>query len=561
MKKILVTSALPYVNGDMHLGHLIGCWLTADVYARFHRALGNDVLFVCGADEHGTPTVIGAKKAGLPYLEYNNKFYEKQKNIMAAFNMSFDYYGRTHTPEHVKLVQEIFTRLDENGLIEERTMVQPFSPTDNMFLPDRLIKGACPKCGYENADGDQCEKCGDLLTPRDLVNPTSKISGAADIEWRETKHLFFLASAMEPRLREWLNTRAGWPKTATAIANKWLAEGVQDVSITRDNDWGVPVDKPGYENKTFYVWFDAPWGYVSISQIATPRWAEFWRPEKPDDVHYAEFMGKDNVAFHSIFFPMQQLGTNDNWKTVDMLKGVNFLNFEGAKFSKSKNHGIFMEQAIGDIADADVWRYALLSSAPETDDNDFTIRRFADIVNKDLNGMLGNFISRVTKITEKHGGAFVPPVSDAEHNNEKILRAILGLNDPINENLNSLTTALTNCEFRDAITALRNIWSIGNEFFTVCEPWNLVKTDPALAGEVLNECFQLIDFFSRVSAPFIPAAAERIQNIFAARHPLTWPSEYEHRKLPGTPFTVPENIFQPIDDDKVAAMTEKYSAK
>ncbi len=548
-KKYLITSALPYVNGELHLGHLIGCYLPSDVYARFCRAMGRDVLFVCGADEHGTPAVVGAAKEGLPIIEYNNKYYEKHLRAVRDFNLSFDLYGRTHTEKQEKLIHELFTRLDEQGLIEERETIQPFSIADNMFLADRQLVGTCPKCGYENARGDQCDNCSATYEATELLNPRSTISGSDKIEMRPTKNLFFLASKIEDKWKEWLSVHAPkWSKSAAAIARGWANEGLRDTSITRDLPWGIPVNKPGYENKVFYVWFDAPWGYVSISQAANENWADWW---KNPDAHYAQFMGKDNVKFHSVFFPEQQLAMNDNWKTVDMLKGMNFLNFEGGKFSKSQKRGIFLDSAIDD-APADMWRYALLASAPETDDTDFTIARFADIVNKDLNGMLGNFVSRVCKLTAKNFGNTVPAAGDWDTD----------LESQINEKLSELTSALDACEFRSAVAALRGLYAIGNEYMTKMEPWARVKNgDVAGAGDALNKCFQLIDLYARVSAPFIPTAAEKIQNVFADKQDMSWPEKFVARIADGAEFVVPENLFSRIDDETVAKLTEKYTPK
>ncbi|MBQ3039727.1 MAG: methionine--tRNA ligase, partial [Alphaproteobacteria bacterium] len=501
------------------------------------------------ADEHGTPAVVGAAAEGLPIIEYNNKYYEKHLRAVRDFNLSFDLYGRTHTEKQEKLIHELFKRLDEQGLIEERETIQPFSVDDDMFLADRQLVGTCPKCGYENARGDQCDKCSATYEATELINPRSAISGSDRIEARATKNLFFLASKIEDKWKEWLSTHAPkWSKSAAAIARGWANEGLRDTSITRDLPWGIPVNKPGYENKVFYVWFDAPWGYVSISQYANEDWASWW---KNPDAHYAQFMGKDNVKFHSVFFPEQQLAMNDNWKTVDMLKGMNFLNFEGGKFSKSQKRGIFLDSAISE-APADTWRYALLASAPETDDTDFTIARFADIVNKDLNGMLGNFVSRVCKLTAKNFGNNVPNAGAMDS----------GLESQINEKLLELTAALDGCEFRAAITALRGLYAIGNEYMTAREPWALVKNgDMDAAGAVLNECFQLIDLYARVSAPFIPTSAEKMQNVFTTTHDLSWPEKYEHRVADGAEFVVPENLFNRIDDETVVRLTEKYAPK
>ena len=548
-QKYLITSALPYVNGELHLGHLIGCWLPSDIYARFCRARGRDVLYICGADEHGTPVVVGAMKENMKPFDYSSKYYEKHLRAVKDFNLSFDLYGRTHTELQEKLIHELFLRLDKEGLIEERETLQPFSVDDNMFLADRQLEGTCPKCGYDKARGDQCDKCGATYEATELLNPRSNISGSTNIEMRPTKNLFFLASKVEGKWKKWLETHAPkWSKTASAIAKGWSKEGLQDTSITRDLSWGIPVNKPGYENKVFYVWFDAPWGYVSISQAANQDWESWW---KNPDCHYAQFMGKDNVKFHAVFFPEQQLAMNDNWKTVDMLKSMNFLNFEGGKFSKSENRGVFLDQAI-EIAPADTWRYALIASAPETDDTDFTFSRFADTVNKDLNGMLGNFVSRVCKLTEKNFGLSVPNAGAADDT----------LIAQINEKLSELTTALDACEFRAAIVALRSLYAIGNEYMTVKEPWALVKRGEIdAAAAVLNQCFQLIDLYARASAPFIPNAAEKIRNIFTANLDLSWPETYEPRIKDGTEFTVPENLFTRIDDETVTTLTEKYAPK
>jgi methionyl-tRNA synthetase len=365
---------------------------------------------------------------------------------------------------------------------------------------------------------------------------------------RETKHLYFRMSAMQDKMRTWVNSRTGWPKTAITIANKWLDEGLHDNPITRDLKWGIPVNKPGFEDKVFYVWFDAPWGYSSISQAATDNWESWW---KNPDCKYTQFMAKDNISFHSVFFPSQELAMDDNWKTVDVLKGQNFLNFNGAKISKSTGNGIFLDQALT-IAPADTWRYALLASAPETDDSDFTVTRFAEIVNKDLNGMLGNFVSRVCKLSAKNFGTNVP--ADVKFDTD--------LANRINEKLSELTTALEECEFRKSIMALRSLYAIGNEYMTETAPWALVKEGKMTeARDVLNECFQLIDLYARVSAPFMPTTAEKMKNIFSGKHDLSWPDTFERRIADNEEFIIPENLFERIDDDKVAEINEKYSAK
>lgn len=547
-QKYLITSALPYVNNQLHIGHLIGCLLPSDVYARFCRAMGRDVLYIGGSDEHGTPSEVGAQKENMSVEDYVEKYRAKHLDAVRDFNLSFDLYGRTHTKLHEKLIHELFERLDSLGMVYEKSSMQPYSINEKKFLADRYVIGTCPRCGFDGAYGNECNKCGATLDPDQLINPHSAVDPTSPVEMRETKHLYFRLSAMQDKLRAWVNSRQGWPKTAVAIANKWLDEGLRDNPITRDLKWGIPVNKPGFEDKVFYVWFDAPWGYVSISQAATDNWADWW---KNPDCKYAQFMAKDNISFHSVFFPAQELAMDDNWKTVDILKGQNFLNFNGAKISKSMGNGIFLDQALS-IAPADAWRYALLASAPETDDTDFTVARFAEIVNKDLNGMLGNFVSRVCKLTEKNFGSTVPAAGKTDTD----------LADKINEKLADLTRALDACEFRAAIFALRSMYAIGNEYMTETAPWALVKDGKMDdAGSVLNNCFQLIDLYARVSAPFMPDVATKMQNIFGAAHDLSWPTKFESRIANGEKFAVPENLFERIDDARVAEINEKYSAK
>ncbi len=547
-EKYLITSALPYVNNRLHIGHLIGCLLPSDVYARFCRAMGRDVLYIGGSDEHGTPSEVGALKEKLSVEDYCEKYHNDHVQAVRDFNLSFNLFGRTHTKLHEKLIQELFTRLDSLGMITEKTSMQPYSVNEKKFLADRYVVGTCPRCGYERAYGNECDKCFATLDPKDLINPRSAIDPSSPVEMRETKHLYFKLSQVQDKLRKWINSRKNWPKTALTIANKWLDEGLRDNPITRDLKWGIPVNKPGFEDKVFYVWFDAPWGYVSISQAATDDWASWW---KNPDCHYAQFMAKDNVSFHSIFFPAQELAMDDNWKMVDLLKGQNFLNFEGGKISKSTGNGIFLDEALS-VAPVDAWRYALLASAPETDDSDFTVQRFAEIVNKDLNGMLGNFVSRVCKLSAKNFGNNVP--ADVKFDTD--------LANRINEKLDELTTALEKCEFRDAIFALRSLYAIGNEYMTETAPWSLVKEGKMdEAADVLNECFQLIDLYARVSAPFMPDTAAKMQNIFTEKHDLSWPKSFERRIADNAEFTTPENLFERIDDDKVAELVERFSNK
>ena len=376
MQKILVTSALPYINGAPHLGHMIGCLLPSDVYARFMRLTGHDVLYIVGTDEHGTTSEVGAMKAGMDVKSYCDMFHQRHYQAYKDFNLSFDYFGRTSSEQNKEITYRIFNALDKNGFIEEREIQQVYSIDDKMFLADRYITGTCPYCGYEKARGDQCENCTKVLEPTKLINARSTISGSTNLEVRTSKHLFLNLPKIEPKLREWLKTKeAFWPDVAYSIALKWLKEGLQPRCITRDLKWGFPVPKKGYEDKVFYVWFDAPIGYIGITkQWADEKpeerdWKDWWFENK--DVYYVQFMGKDNVPYHSITFPATLLGTNEGYKQVDYLKGVSYLTYEGGKFSKSEHRGVFVDDAISEFS-ADYWRYFLMSNIPEGSDASFS---------------------------------------------------------------------------------------------------------------------------------------------------------------------------------------------
>ncbi len=364
--RYLITSALPYINGIKHLGNLVGSMLPADVYARFLRQEGEEVLYICGTDEHGTPAEIAALEEGLDVAEFCTRQYQRQAEVYEKFGLSFDYFGRTSSPEQRELTQDFYRSLDEHGFIEEREISQVYSVTDERFLPDRYVEGTCPNCGYEKARGDQCENCTKMLNPTDLINPRSAVSGSTDVEIRTSRHLFLRLDQLSGEVREWVDAQTDWPNLTKSIAYKWLDEGLQSRGITRDLKWGVPVPKAGFEDKVFYVWFDAPIGYVSATKAWGEQegkdWKSWWY--KADDVHYTQFMAKDNLPFHTIMWPATILGTREPWKMADYIKGFNWLNYYGGKFSTSSKRGVFVDQAL-DIAAADYWRYMLIASAPE----------------------------------------------------------------------------------------------------------------------------------------------------------------------------------------------------
>ncbi len=422
MTRHLITSAIPYINGIKHLGNLVGTQLPADLYARYQRGRGNEVLFLCATDEHGTPAELAAAKAGKPVAEYCAEMHTVQADIAKGFRLSFDHFGRSSSPQNHALTQHFAGKLADNGLIREVSEKQVYSVADGRFLPDRYIEGTCPNCGYDKARGDQCENCTKQLDPTDLIDPRSAISGSTDLEVRETKHLYLRQSALKDDLDKWIDSKTDWPVLTTSIAKKWLhdGDGLQDRGITRDLDWGIPVkrgdqDWPGMEGKVFYVWFDAPIEYIACAGEwaeangkSEADWQSWWRTDKgAQDVRYTQFMGKDNVPFHTLSFPATILGSGEPWKLVDHLKSFNYLNYDGGQFSTSQGRGIFMDQAL-DILPADYWRWWLLSHAPESSDSEFTWDNFQVSVNKDLADVLGNFVSRITKFCRSKFGEVVP---------------------------------------------------------------------------------------------------------------------------------------------------------
>ena len=564
MSKILITSALPYINGVPHLGHMVGCLLPSDVYARFMRMMGHEVLYIAGTDEHGTTSEVGALKEGLSVEEYCDKYYNQHKATYQAVTSSLDSSGWTSSEQNKEITYHIFEQLDKNGYIEERTIKQVYSVDDKRFLADRYITGTCPHCGYDKARGDQCENCTKVLEPTELINPRSTISGSTNLEVRETKHLFLNLPKIEKDLSEWVAQKEPyWPDVAYSIAQKWLKEGLQERCITRDLKWGFPVNKPGYEEKVFYVWFDAPIGYIGITkQWADEKpeersWQKWWL--NADDVRYVEFMGKDNVPFHAIFFPAMLLGTKEKWTFVDYLKGMSYLTFEGGKFSKSEQRGVFADKAIEEFP-ADYWRYWLMANAPEASDSSFTFDGFVGTVNKDLNGVLGNFVSRVLKMTASKIGAEVPAGGEMTSVENELIANL-------QEKTDNYLRYMENMEFRKALAELRAIWVEGNNYISVTEPWTVIKENPERAAAILRVCINLIRIFGILSAPIMPTVAQDMLGKLGL-------SIDAHSGLkgfniadvigylkPGHKFEVGEPLFERITPERCEELKAKYGSK
>ena len=560
MSKILVTSALPYINGVPHLGHMVGCLLPSDTYARFMRMMGNEVLYICGTDEHGTTSEVGALKAGMDVQAYCDMNHARHAKTYKDFNLSFDFFGRTSTEQNKEMTYHIFEQLDKNGFIEEKTIKQVYSIDDKMFLADRYITGTCPYCGYEKARGDQCENCTKVLEPTELLAARSSISGSKNLEVRETKHLFLNLPKIEGELAAWLKTKEPfWPDIAYTIAQKWLKEGLKERCITRDLKWGFPVNKPGYEDKVFYVWFDAPIGYIGITkQWADEKpvernWKDWW--QNPQEVRHVEFMGKDNVPYHSITFPATLLGTRENWTQVDFLKGMSYLTYEGGKFSKSENRGIFAEDAVKEFP-ADYWRYWLMANAPEGSDSSFSWELFAGAVNKDLNGVLGNFVSRVLKMTSSKLGDKVPEGGTYGPEEEELASVL-------QKRVNDYIGYMEAMEFRKALAELRAIWVEGNNYISTTEPWTIIKTDAERAGVVLRACINLIRIFAILAAPVMPTVAQSMLDRLGM--PLAGLKDFDVKKemnvlKGGEKFEVGEVLFERITPEKTAELKQKYGS-
>lgn len=566
MARHLITSAIPYINGIKHLGNLVGSQLPADLFARYQRARGHEVLFLCATDEHGTPAELAAAKAGKDVAEYCAEMHEVQAKIAEGFRLSFDHFGRSSSDQNQKLTQHFAGQLADNGLIREVSETQIYSNADGRFLPDRYIEGTCPNCGFESARGDQCDNCTKQLDPTDLINPYSTISGSTDLEERETKHLYLRQSEMREKLGEWIDSKHDWPVLTTSIAKKWLndGDGLQDRGITRDLDWGVPVKKgdedwPGMEGKVFYVWFDAPVEYIACAQEWVDAgkgedWARWWRTDKgAEDVTYTQFMGKDNVPFHTLSFPVTIFGSGEPWKLVDYIKSFNYLNYDGGQFSTSRGRGVFMDQAL-EILPADYWRWWLLSHAPESSDSEFTWENFQSSVNKDLADVLGNFVSRVTKFCRSKFSEAVPEGSD--YGPEE-----LALIDDITARVAAYQAHMDAMEVRKSAQELRAIWVAGNEYLQTVAPWSTFKEDPAKAAVQIRLALNLIPLYAVLSAPFIPDASASLLESMNAEA-TEWPSDVPaalSALQAGHAFTVPDVTFRKITDDERDEWQEKFA--
>ncbi|KKK20720.1 hypothetical protein AOCH_006931 [Aspergillus ochraceoroseus] len=500
-RNILITSALPYVNNVPHLGNIVGSVLSADVFSRYHKACGHQTLYICGTDEYGTATETKALEEKVTPEELCAKYNKIHQEVYEWFGIGFDHFGRTPTEKHTEISQTIFKRLYENGYLAEKTAEQPFCETHGSFLADRYVEGECPRCHYDDARGDQCDKCGHLLDPFDLINPRCKLDGATPVK-RATKHIHLLLDKLQPEIEKWVlpaMEKGDWPKNSRVITESWLKEGLKDRGITRDLKWGVPVPLEGFENKVLYVWFEACIGYPSITANYTPDWELWWR--NPEEVQLYQFLGKDNVPFHSVIFPGCQIGTKEKWTQLHHLNTAEYLNYEGGKFSKSRGIGVFGNNAKDTGVPPDVWRYYLLKNRPETGDTQFEWRSFVESNNSELLAKLGNLVNRVIKLVAASYDSTIPDFTVPE-SFQPNLDEITGL-------LRQYIEEMESVHLRAGISTAMKLAEAGNGLIQANRLDNsLIANDPERAAAVVGTVLNLIYLLASVFAPYLPATSK-----------------------------------------------------
>ncbi|MEY8759213.1 methionine--tRNA ligase [Chryseobacterium tongliaoense] len=545
----MITAALPYANGPVHIGHLAGVYIPADVYARFQRRLGKDVAFICGSDEHGIPITIRAKKEGVTPQDIVDKYHEIIKKSFSDLGISFDEYSRTTSKNHYETSQDFFKTLYEKGKFTEEISEQYFDEQAGEFLADRYIVGTCPNCGNENAYGDQCEKCGSTLSPSELINPKSMLSGNVPV-LKETKNWYLPLNEYEDFLNEWIieGHKDDWKPNVYGQVKSWLNDGLKPRAMTRDLNWGVPVPLPNAEGKVLYVWFDAPIGYISFTKEWAEKngkdWKDYWQSENSDLVH---FIGKDNIVFHCIIFPSMMRAHGD-YIMPKNVPAFEFLNLENDKISTSRNWAVWAHEYVEDFpGQQDVLRYALLSSAPETKDNNFTWKDFQTKNNSELVGIFGNFINRVAVLIHKYYNGVVPA---GDHNAPEL--------QEIRKSAKEISGFLENYEFRNSLTALMNLARFGNQYLQTEEPWKTIKDSPEKAAHSLFVGAQIAVALAQLCEPFMPFSSEKLLNMFNVQK-LNWSDIESQSVLIQTGHTINESslLFSKIEDDVIEAQIQK----
>lgn len=556
-EKILVTSALPYANGPIHLGHLSGAYLPADIFVRYHRLKGSDIIYICGSDEHGVPITITADKEGIKPQEVIDRFHNSNKAAFEKFGMSFDIYSRTSLPIHHTTAQEFFLSYYEQNLLSEKKTMQFYDSKANMFLPDRYVEGTCPKCGYEEARSDECEKCGSLYDPSELKNPKSKISNSTP-QLKETSHWYFPLGKFQERLEKYIddkNKSFKWKENVLQYCRGWFKDKLADRAVTRDLDWGVKVPLENVKGKVLYVWFEAVLGYISATKELSnlknepSLWKKYWLDE---NTRYIAFIGKDNVVFHTIIFPAMLMawndGNNEKFLLPENVPANEFLNFEGKKFSKSRGWGIDVDEFLN-LFPADSLRYALASNLPETKDTDFYWREFQLKNNSELADIFGNFVNRTFTFTSKHFDNQVPPLKKLNDRDKEMLARIKNAPKLIGD-------LIEKYKIKDAVFEMMNFARAGNKYFNDSEPWISIKNDKGNCGTTINICLQAIYTLAEIFSPVIPFSSDKLFKMLNAEK-TKWlesgiPQLKENHKL-GTP----EILFSKIEDSLIESQVKK----
>ncbi|WP_226388951.1 methionine--tRNA ligase [Penaeicola halotolerans] len=556
-KRYTITAALPYANGPLHIGHLAGCYIPSDIYVRYLRAKHREVAYICGSDEHGVAITIKARKEGKTPQEIVDRYDALMKQSFQEFGISFDHYSRTSAKIHHETAGEFFKHLYDKGEFIEQETEQYYDQEVGQFLADRYIEGTCPKCSFEHAYGDQCEKCGSSLSPLDLINPKSKLSGSAPV-LKPTKHWFLALDRYTKFLQKWIlvDHKEDWKNNVLGQCRSWLeaGEGLQPRSMTRDMDWGVPVPVPGAEGKVLYVWFDAPIGYISATKEWAAQTGKDWKPYWQDqDTKLVHFIGKDNIVFHCIIFPAI-LKTHGDYILPDNVPANEFLNLEGDKISTSRNWAVWLHEYLQDFpGKQDVLRYVLTANAPETKDNDFTWKDFQTRNNSELVAIFGNFINRAAVLTHKYYQGVIPTQGKLYQIDEEVLEALKTYPDKI-------AGAIEKYRFREALSFVMDLARVGNKYLADTEPWKLIKTDEERVKTIMNVSLQLAANLAIVAAPFLPFTADKLKAMMGLED-LSWQLAGKPDLLPvGHTLSTAELLFEKIEDETVAAQVNKLLA-
>ncbi len=546
-KRHLITSALPYANGPIHIGHLAGVYVPSDIYTRWLRMRGEDVISICGSDEHGVPITLKARKEGITPQEVVDRYHELNKKAFADFGISFDIYSRTSNKIHYETASQFFRKLYDQGEFIEKTASQYYDEEAGCFLADRYITGTCPHCGNENAYGDQCEKCGTSLSATDLINPRSTISGSAPV-MRDTLHWYLPLDKYEPWIRKWiLEDHTEWKTNVYGQCKSWLDQGLQPRAVSRDLDWGVPVPVEGAEGKVLYVWFDAPIGYISATRELTPDWEKYWKDPETRLIH---FIGKDNIVFHCIIFPAM-LKAEGSYILPDNVPANEFLNLENDKISTSRNWAVWLHEYLEDFpGKQDSLRYALCASAPETKDNDFTWKDFQARNNNELVAILGNFINRTLVLTSNYYKGVVPaPGVMTDYDNDTV-KSIMTCRENVENNLEAF-------RFRQALAEAMNLARLGNKYLADTEPWKVVKTDPERVKTILYVSLQITANLAILLEPFLPFSMNKLRGWLGITE-LKWDAAGRSDLLvPGHMVSSGELMFKKVEDAEIEKQVKK----